>query len=138
MGTHGAAINSDEGKDFFETCRRHGFNYFSAHKGEVRLAVARDEVASALLPVEISTASSKFTRSRMHIFDGCAETIDEFERVRYPEGDPERPADEKPMPYRKHLLDGLHYIETVKPRFVLPKWLRRRTVREAIYPNTGY
>ena len=137
MDTHGAAVNSDEGKDYFETYRRHGFNYFSALKGEVRLAVARDEVANALLPVEITTGSGKSTGSRLRVFEGCAETIDEFERVRYPEGDPERPADERPMTYRKHLLDCLHYIETAKPRFVLPKWLRKRSRSEPIYSTEG-
>jgi hypothetical protein len=137
MDTHGAAVNSDEGKDFFETYRRHGFNYYSALKGEVRLAVARDEIANALLPVEITTGSGKSTRSRLRVFEGCAETIDEFERVRYPEGDPERPADERPMTYRKHLLDCLHYIETAKPRFVLPKWLRKRRRPEPIYASEG-
>ena len=138
MDTHGAAVNSDEGKDYFETYRSHGFNYFSALKGEVRLAVARDLVGNSLLPLEITTATGKSIRSRMRVFEGCVETIDEFERVRYPEGDPERPSDEKPMTYRKHLLDGLHYIETARPRFVVPKWLRRRSTREPIYSSTGY
>lgn len=137
MDTHGAAVNSDEGKDYFDTYRSHGFNYFSALKGEVRLAVARDLVGNSLLPLEITTATGKSIRSRMRVFEGCAETIDEFERVRYPEGDPERPSDEKPMTYRKHVLDGLHYIETARPRFVVPKWLRRRSTRELIYSSKG-
>ncbi|HLJ16964.1 MAG TPA: hypothetical protein VKV15_20905 [Bryobacteraceae bacterium] len=138
MDTHGAAVNSDEGKDFFDTYARHGFQYFSALKGEVRLAVARDSVASALLPVEITTGTGKFTQARLRVFEGCAETIDEFERVRYPEGDPVRPADERPMTYRKHLLDCLHYVETAQPRFVLPKWLRSRSTWKPIHAGTGY
>ena len=39
--------------------------------------------------------------------------------------------------YRKHLLDGLHYIETAKPRIVLPKWLRKRSRPEPIYASEG-
>jgi hypothetical protein len=137
MDTHGSAVNCDEGKDYFDNYARHCFQYFSALKGEVRLAVARDSIGNALLPLEITTASGKSIRSRMRVFEGCVETIDEFERVRYPEGDPERPADEKPMTYRKHVLDGLHYIETARPRFVLPKWLRRRNSREPRYSSEG-
>ena len=88
MDTHGAAVNSDEGKDYFDTYRSHGFNYFSALKGEVRLAVARDLIGNSLLPLEITTATGKSIRSRMRVFEGCAETIDEFERVDTPKGIP--------------------------------------------------
>lgn len=81
MDTHGAAVNSEEGRDYFESYRRHGFNYFSALKGEVRLAVARDEIAKALLPLEITTGEGKSIRPRLRVFEGCAEVIDEFGRV---------------------------------------------------------
>lgn len=138
MDTHGAAVNSDEGRDFFETYRKHGFIYRRALKGEVRLAVARDAIANLLLPVEITIGSSTSTRGKLRVFEGCDETIDEFERVRYPEGNPERPADERPMTYRKHCLDCLHYIETTRPRFVLPKWLRRGSTFEIINEGVGW
>ena len=136
MDTHGAAVNSDEGKDFFESFRSHDLYYQPALKGEVRLAVARDEIGAALHPIEYSTGSNTFQRSKLRVFAGCIETISEFERVRYPEGEAERAADERPMTYRKHCLDCLHYIQTKAPEWVDQR--PRGSTWRPIYPSIGY
>lgn len=137
MDTHGAAVNSEMGKDFFESYREHDLDYWPALKGEVRLAAARDSIGAALLPVTLTPPDGQsYKQGRMRVFDECVETIDEFERVRYPEGEPERPTDERPMTYRKHCLDGLHYIETASPCFALQR--RVASTFTPIYENIGY
>lgn len=137
MDTHGAAVNSDEGKDFFETYRKYDLYFVPALKGEARLAVARDSIGNALLPLTCTPASGEqYRQGALRVFDGCAETISEFERVRYPEGEPERPADERPMTYRKHALDCLHYIETANASFVLQRPLKDTWT--PIYESVGY
>lgn len=125
MDTHGLAANSDEGKDFFESYRAHDIHFWPALKGEVRLATARDSIGTALLPLTCTPSNGEsFKQGALRVFDGCIETISEFERVRYPEGEAERPADERPLTYRKHCLDCLHYIETANPGFALQRPLK--------------
>ena len=137
MDTHGAAVNSDMGKDFFESYRLHDLHFWPALKGEARLATARDSIGNALLPLTCTPSNGEsFRQGALRVFDGCIETISEFERVRYPEGEPERPADEKPMTYRKHCLDCLHYIETANPGFALQRPLKDSF--DPIYANIGY
>lgn len=137
MDTHGHAVNSDEGKDYFETYRKHDLHFWPALKGETRLAVARDSIGTALLPITYTNSNGEsFRQSALRVFDGCVETISEFERVRYPEGDPERPADERPMTYRKHCLDCLAYIETANPGFALQRPVKSDW--EPIYESIGY
>lgn len=137
MDTHGAAVNSDMGKDFFESYRLHDLHFWPALKGEARLATARDSIGNALLPLTCTSSNGEsFRQGALRVFDQCIETISEFERVRYPEGEPERPADEKPMTYRKHCLDCLHYIETANPAFALQRPLK--DTFEPIYPSIGY
>ena len=130
MDTFGAAANSDEGEDYFQTYLRLGREltgdaekrgkaservhlYFEpALKGQNNLAKAQDSIARRLMP-------SAQGPPRERIFRDCYEIIDEYENVRFPEGDPERPADERPITYRKHLLDCRAYIETARPGFVM-------------------
>jgi hypothetical protein len=136
MDTHGLAVNSDQGKDFFESYRDHDLYYRPALKGEVRLAVARDEIGAGLLAKEFKLGSDGHKHSKLTVFAGCIETISEFERVRYPEGEPERPAHERPMTYRKHCLDCLHYIQTKRPEFVDQR--PRKSTFRPLYPAVGY
>jgi len=136
MDTHGSAVNSDEGVDIFESYRRHGLIYQSALKGSIRLETARDRIADALLPKEWQIGDRIVQLPRMRVFEFCSETIAEFQNVRFPEGDAERPSDEKPMTYRKHCLDGIHYIETARPRFVTPK--KRGSKFKVLNKGTGY
>lgn len=137
MDTHGAAVNSDMGKDFFESYRLHDLHFWPALKGEARLATARDSIGNALLPLTCTPSNGEsFKQGALRVFDGCIETISEFERVRYPEGEPERPADERPMTYRKHCLDCLAYIETASPGFALQRPVK--STWEPIYPAIGY
>lgn len=124
-------------KDFFESYRKYDLHFWPALKGEVRLATARDSIGNALLPLTCSPSNGpSFKQGALRVFDGCIETISEFERVRYPEGDAERPADERPMTYRKHCLDALHYIETANPGFALQRPVKSSW--EPIYESTGY
>jgi hypothetical protein len=134
MDTFGSAANSDEGEDYFETYRRIGheltkasisnpsmavnLNFTPALKGHDNLAKAQDSIARALMPQQ-DAAGNNVAPPRMHIFENLYELIDEFENVRFPEGSPERIADERPITYQKHVIDCLHYIETARPRFVM-------------------
>lgn len=135
MDTFGKAANSDEGPDFFETYRKHGYHFQPATKGTNNLAAARDSIGAAMIPVEITTGSSTIWRAPFRVFFGCDEVIKEYERVRYPEGEPLKPKDEKVLTYRKHCIDCNEYIETARPRFVLQR--RVSNDYEPIYPNLG-
>jgi hypothetical protein len=131
MDTFGSAANSDEGEDYFETYRRLGaeltklhlndasmtlnLNFTPALKGHDNLAKAQDSIARALMPQQ--RAGENDGPPRMRVFNNLLELIDEFENVRFPEGAPERPVDERPITYQKHCLDCLHYIETDRPYF---------------------
>lgn len=136
MDTFGSAANSDEGSDFFAAYRKYGLHFQPAIKGSNNLATARDAIGRRLIPVEITTGHGTAKRAPMRVFEGCNETIKEMERVRYPEGEPLRPADEKPLTYRKHCLDCIEYIETASPDFRPPH--RQGSAYEPIYPNLGY
>jgi hypothetical protein len=144
MDTFGAATNSDEGEDYFETYRKLGhklsqpaellkrvsdigateaslllnLNFTPALKGHDNLAKAYDSVSRALMPQQ--DASGKQFPPLLTIFDNCEECIDEAENVRFPEGEPEKAVDERPITYRKHVLDCIFYMETSRPRFILP------------------
>lgn len=123
MDTFGKAANSDEGEDYFETYRRLGnelgvnLNFQDALKGHNNLAKAADSIARALLPSK-STGGIEGP-PMLRINEECYELIDEFENVRFPEGSPERPVDERPITYQKHVIDCLHYIETARPGFMM-------------------
>lgn len=152
MDTYGAATNSDEGEDYFETYNRLGIEltaeaekmnrgnekvrlfFEHALKGHDNLAKAGDSISSALTARK--DPHGKEAPPAMMVFEDCYETIDEFENVRFPEGTPERPADERPITYQKHCLDCLHYIETARPGFIMPR--RRRSTFDPIYKETGY
>jgi hypothetical protein len=135
MDTFGAAANSDEGEDYFETYRKLGIElkinlaFQPALKGHDNLAKAQDAIARSLM-------ASQQGPPMMRVFDDCYELTDEFENVRYPEGTPERPSDEKVLTYRKHVIDCLHYIETARPGFILPRAHRNTFV--PINPEVGY
>lgn len=119
MDTFGKAANSDEGEDYFQTYQRLGNElkinlvFQPALKGHDNLAKAQDSIARKLLP---STGDGP---PILRGFADCYEWIDEMENVRFPEGTPERPADERPITYQKHIIDGMHYIETAKPGHIL-------------------
>ena len=149
MDTFGKAANSDEGEDYFESYRNCGIDltkkakadaekvrlvFDPALKGQENLAKAADSIGRALMARKDS--AGRVAPPAMVVFEGCWETIDEFENVRYPEGDAEKHADEKPVTYRKHCLDCLHYIETARPHFVMPRRAGGRW--EPIYQATGY
>lgn len=147
MDTFGSAANSDEGEDYFETYRRIGqeltkkcinnasmavnLNFTPALKGHDNLAKAYDSVARTLMPQQ-DEKGSNIGPPRMRIFNNLYETIDECENVRFPRGRPmpgddftldgvaARPADEKVISYQKHCLDCIFYIETARPRFIMP------------------
>jgi hypothetical protein len=147
MDTFGAAANSDTGEDYFESYRKAGrdisrgakdtmqvnLNYEPALKGHDNLAKAYDFIARALMPQR--DAAGHEAPPRFHVFENCYEAIDEFENVRFPEGTPERPVDERPVSYQKHILDTIHYQVTGRPRFVLPS--RKFIPPEKIYPELG-
>lgn len=133
MDTFGKAANSDEGEDYFETYRRIGteltklsinnasmavnLNFTPALKGHDNLAKAQDSIARALMPQMVNGAPGG--PPLLRVFNNLYETIDEFENVRFPEGEAERPVDERPITYQKHCLDCLHYIETDRPHFAM-------------------
>jgi hypothetical protein len=134
MDTFGKAANSDEGEDYFETYRRIGheltkkcinnasmavdLNFTPALKGHDNLAKAQDSIARALMPQQ-DHAGANAGPPKMHVFNNLYELIDEFENVRFPEGEPEKLSDERPITYQKHVIDCLHYIETDRPRFLM-------------------
>lgn len=155
MDTHGKAINSEEGWDYFETFRQRrraskelreffpsapemlaGLHYYPAKKGSLSLENARDALGGLLSPELIAVGQESHLRPRERVFRTCQEYRNELESVRYPEGDVERPGQEKPLTYRKHLIDCRLYIQTAKPGFVLRR--PSRNTFQAIYPNIGY
>ena len=136
MDTHGSAANSDMGSDYFAAYRQHKLHFYPAKKGHAELDVARDKIARAMIPERVIGPWGERLEPRRRIFRTCAETRAELENVRFPSGDVERPGQERPMTYRKHMLDCAHYIQSANPGFVLP----RREVRSwrPIYKATGY
>lgn len=136
MDTHGSAANSDEGTDYFEAYRNHGLDFTPAKKGSAALESARDAIGAALLPRTFYVGEIEYQLPKHRIFSTCPETINEFKNVRYPEGDAERHADERPMTYRKHCMDCKHYIRTAQPGFMMP--VRRGDEFKPIYPSIGY
>jgi hypothetical protein len=120
MDTFGKATYSDEGQgeDYFDSYLRLGnelkinLNFRPALKGSDNLGKAYDSIARKLMP------SQGDGPPRMRVFETCIETIDEFENVRFPEGEAESARDEKPISYQKHALDCLAYIETARPGFI--------------------
>ncbi len=139
MDTHGRAANSDEGVDYFAAYRGyedaigHPFTFSPAKKSEQALASSRDWIAELLLPEKLPDRS----RPRLRVFRTCVETKDEFENVRFPSVEAvERPGQEKPETYQKHMLDCAAYIAGERPSFVLPQ--RPRSSWEPIYKSTGY
>jgi hypothetical protein len=135
MDTHGAAVNSDEGEDYFKTYANYGLDFKHAHKGEQILSVAVDSIREAMKNKRLD-GSDKIPV--LHVFEDCVETVNEFELVRFPKGDAEKAADERPMTYRKHCLDCAAYIESALPGYVLPSVLRPQDEFNPIYPHTGY
>lgn len=135
MDTFGSGADVKEGTDYFKAYREEGLVFQPALKSQGRIGAARDEIGHQLTPVEITMGNSVQWRAPMRVFEGCEETIREFERVRYPEGEPLRPSDEKPLTYRKHCLDCITYIQTASPSFVLQR--RGDSGFEPIYPNLG-
>lgn len=135
MDTFGKGANSDEGPNYFETYGKYGLFFQPANKSQSELADARDEIGRQLLPIEIRSNEQIIWRPRMNIFENCHECINEMERVRYPEGEAERPSHEKPLTYRKHVIDCVIYIQSARPRFIPPR--RQGSNFEPIYPNLG-
>ena len=116
MDTFGKATYSDEGdEDYFAAYARLGNElginlvFQPALKGHNNLAKAQDSIARKLLP------SAGDGPPILRIFADCYELQDELENVRFPEGDPKRPKDERPITYKKHVIDAVHYIETQRP-----------------------
>ena len=76
----------------------------------------QDSIAKALMPQQDGHGAN-VGPPRMRVFNTLYELIDEFENVRFPEGEAERLSDERPITYQKHVIDCLHYIETDRPVF---------------------
>ena len=137
MDTHGAAANSEEGPDFFAAYRQHGLNYEKASKGQQILAAARDRIGAAFLPqLAYQPDGTPFLQPKRHIFRTCKEAIYEYQNVRYPEGDIERPSQERPKTYTKHILDCASYIWTGNGRYI--ERSPERTLFESTYQNIAY
>lgn len=143
MDTHGSAANSDqENEDYFEAYRSNGYrlrrekrksfslNFEPAIKGHNALEKAVDTI-NGDFSGRIEGQGGAVGPPRGHIFEGCEETILELENVRFPKNDPRtafdlkdgtatRESEERIISYRKHCLDGAHYIHTARPRFALP------------------
>jgi hypothetical protein len=153
MDTFGSAANSDvEDEDYFQAYRNLGIelsktgwpvnlHFDAALKGHDNLAKAQDAIGRSLLP-------SQQGPPIMRIFSNCFEFIDELENVRFPrptrrpgddfgnDASAGRESDEKVVSYQKHLLDCAHYIETARPRFIMPR--RQAPPDERIYEATNY
>jgi hypothetical protein len=137
MDTHGSAVNSDEGEDYFRTYRKYKLNFFPAKKGHDILATARDEINRLMLPQKVVSPTGKVQfLPQMYVSTACPQTKDQLENVRFPSGEAERLSDERPETFVRHLVDPLCYIFTDRPRFVArKKW---ESTEEPIYANTGY
>lgn len=129
MDTHGSAANSDEGDDYFATYAKYKVNgeylfFEPAKKGEqinaVTVDTIRDQLSSTILV-------NGMKQPGLLCFNTNSEAINEFENVRFPEGDAERPAHEKPFTYRKHVLDCILYINSAGAGYVLPRSMRPRS-----------
>jgi hypothetical protein len=144
MDTHGSAANSDqENEDYFEAYRSQGhrlrknkrsdfsLNFEPAIKGHNALEKAVDKI-NGDFSGRVEGESREPGPPRGHVFEGCEETILEYENVRFPapkpktsfdeqkEGVASKESEERVITYRKHCIDADHYIHTSKPRFVLP------------------
>lgn len=137
MDTHGKAINAeDAGEDFFKEFRKNGLSYQPAKKSSQILQVARDRIGRMLTADKVVSAQGISSLPRLYVSLACPETRDEFENVRYASGDIERPSEEMPITYRKHLLDCVIYIFSEGARFVTVK--RQADTFVPIYDSTGY
>lgn len=166
MDTFGKAANSDEGdgEDYFETYRRLGvemskkaelmkrpservnLSFDAALKGHDNLAKAYDAIGRALAVRK--DASGYEVPPSLRVFEDCYETIDECENVRYPktkkkpgddfglDGGAGQAAGETVVTFQRHALDCLAYIETARPKFVMPK--RQTGEWEPLDKDTGY
>ncbi len=136
MDTHGSAVNSDEGEDYFKSYRKHKLNFIPAKKGHDILETARDEINRLLLPEKVVTSEGTRYLPRLYVSTVCVQTIEQLENVRFPSGEVERISDERPQTFVRHLVDPLTYIFSDKPRFVSRrKWVDQE---EAIYSGTAY
>lgn len=137
MDTHGKAFDDKvAGKDAFDTYQDYGLQFDVASKSSADLENARDQIAKEFLPKALGGMGEGYDMPMRQVFSTCGEIINQYQKVRYPEGEIERPADERPMTYRKHLLDCSHYIRTANPGYLLP---RRKGGGgfTPIYPNLG-
>lgn len=151
MDTYGKGVGDDgwDGEDYFESYRKAGeeltkeaviaskatdqvnLSFTAALKGHDNLAKAADSIGQALSARVDS--QGRIARPQMMVFNDLYELIDEFENVRFPKAERKRGDDfgndasagkeseEKVITYQKHILDGLHYIETGRPEFIMPK-----------------
>lgn len=105
MDTHGTAANSDEGGDFFEAYRSHGLHFYKALKSQQSLSAARDIIGMRMLPSDALINDTWTKHPLRRVFRTCAELRTEYRNVRYPSGEVERPGQERPRTYRKHIID---------------------------------
>lgn len=138
MDTHGSAANSDEGGDFFEAYRKHGLSFYPALKSQQSLAAARDAIGERMLPSPAMTTNGEMMIPLSRVFKTCVELRNEYANVRYPSGVVERPGQEKPKTYRKHLIDARHYIWTARPSFVRPAMGGLFDEFVPVYSSVGY
>lgn len=161
-----ANADEGEGEDYFDAYRRLGIeltakavkegpshatervnlNFDSALKGHDNLAKAQDSVARLLEPTKLADGNEG--PPRMRLFDNLYELIDEVENVRFPaprkmpgddfglENTGGRPADERIVTFQKHVMDCVFYIETSRPRFIMPQ--QTPDTFKQLNPGTGY
>lgn len=125
----------EPGVDFFDAYKQNGLTFYPANKSN--LGAVRDEIGEQMVPSRLVLGDQERMAPRFRVFRPCVETRSEFENVRFPEGDAERPGDEKPETYRKHCLDVIHYVTSDKPRFVMVRGVRGDGWKP-IYASTGY
>lgn len=130
-----AGHTNEQGVDFFDAYKKQGLSFYPANKSH--LGAVRDEIGELMVPSRVVLADKETLVPRLRLFRTCTEMRSELENVRYPEGETERPSDEKPQTYHKHAIDCLHYVFSDKPRFVMVRG-QRGDGWKPLYEATGY
>jgi hypothetical protein len=138
MDPAGAGMDATEDENFFQRYQRAGINFRPAKKN--REYAGYDKISEALRLVE----SEGQWRPTLTILRGGGDNdilVGQIKALRFKElrGIAAEEKDPPPDPLNKdkHLIDCLSYILLDGPRFVLPKWLRKRTRHEPIYATEG-
>lgn len=128
MDVAGKAFKSEDGEDYFDKYRMAGLDFLPAPKSEAINAASVDTIGKMLSG---TTPDFSVDWPQLRVFNGCVETISEFQSVRFKEGDPERNSDEKVFTYRRHALDCITYLQSSGACHCLPKSMRRRNTPDS-------